>query len=61
MFKYNNMDHSILTGLYAAQNILAEELLHSIWEVNTDEEYHEKKPDVVKMPKTTEVPKRKAA
>ena len=61
MFKYNNMDHSILTGLYAAQNILADEKLYDIWEVNTDEEYHEEKRNVVKFPKTTEAPKRKAA
>lgn len=39
MFKYNNMDHSILTGLYAAENILGEK--HNIWEVNCDRDYHE--------------------
>lgn len=39
MFKYNNMDHSILTGLYAAKNIMGED--YDIWEVNTEEEYHE--------------------
>lgn len=39
MFKYNNMDHSILTGLYAARNIRGEK--YNIWEVNTDDEYHE--------------------
>jgi len=61
MFKYNNMDHSILTGMYAAQNILANEKLHNIWDVNTDEEYHEEQRDVVKFLKTTEAPKRKAA
>jgi len=42
MFKYNNMDHSTLTGLYAAGNILGEKR-RDIWQVNTDEEYHEKK------------------
>ncbi|MDD3486855.1 MAG: NAD(P)/FAD-dependent oxidoreductase [Candidatus Moranbacteria bacterium] len=41
MFKYNNMDHSILTGLYAAENILGK--THDIWEVNADEEYQEEK------------------
>jgi len=41
MFKYNNMDHSILTGLYAAENILGQS--HDIWEVNVEEEYHEEK------------------
>jgi protoporphyrinogen oxidase len=41
MFKYNNMDHSILTGLYAAENILGNN--HNIWDVNADLEYHEEK------------------
>jgi protoporphyrinogen oxidase len=40
MFKYNNMDHSILTGLYAAENILGAS--HDIWNVNADQEYQEK-------------------
>ena len=39
MHKYNNMDHSMLTGLLAARCILGEE--HDLWETNTDEEYHE--------------------
>ncbi|MCX7747724.1 MAG: NAD(P)/FAD-dependent oxidoreductase [Clostridia bacterium] len=41
LFKYNNMDHSIMTGLYAAKNILMDCLAFDTWEVNTDEEYHE--------------------
>jgi protoporphyrinogen oxidase len=46
LFKYNNMDHSILTGLYAAQNILDAKdgnRKFDTWTVNTDEEYHEEK------------------
>jgi protoporphyrinogen oxidase len=43
MFKYNNMDHSILTGLYAAENILSPDKKHNIWTVNADQEYHEEK------------------
>ena len=39
MFKYNNMDHSILTGLYAADNVLGSN--KNIWEINADQEYHE--------------------
>jgi len=35
MFRYNNMDHSILTGLYAAQNIIAGTKINDIWNVNT--------------------------
>ena len=41
MFKYNNMDHSILTGIYAADNILGAH--NDIWNVNADQEYHEEK------------------
>ncbi len=39
MHKYNNQDHSMMTALYAARNILGEN--HDLWAVNTDEEYHE--------------------
>ncbi len=39
MYKYNNMDHSIITGLLAARNILGEK--HDIWRVNEGEEYLE--------------------
>ncbi len=39
LHRYNNMDHSILTGLMAAQNIQGAD--HDLWCVNTDEEYHE--------------------
>jgi len=39
MFRYNNMDHSILSGIYAASNILGKK--NNIWEINIEEEYHE--------------------
>ena len=39
MFKYNNQDHSIATGLLAARNVLGAE--HNVWDVNIDAEYHE--------------------
>ncbi|MFC1763264.1 NAD(P)/FAD-dependent oxidoreductase [Planctomycetota bacterium] len=39
MFKYNNMDHSILSGLLAADNLC--EPKHDLWEINTDAQYHE--------------------
>jgi protoporphyrinogen oxidase len=39
MHKYNNMDHSMLTGYLAARKVLGEE--HDLWDVNTDEEYYE--------------------
>ncbi len=43
MFKYNNMDHSMLTGVNAAENIINPDLKIDIWQVNTEEEYHEEK------------------
>jgi protoporphyrinogen oxidase len=39
MHKYNNQDHSMLTAMLAARNILGEN--HDLWAVNVDEEYHE--------------------
>ncbi len=39
MHRYNNMDHSMLTGMLAAKNVLGEQ--HDIWNVNEDEEYLE--------------------
>ena len=41
MFKYNNQDHSILTGLLAARNYLGAD--HNLWDVNTEQEYLEEK------------------
>jgi protoporphyrinogen oxidase len=41
LHRYNNMDHSMLTGIYAAQNILGSN--HNIWQINTDNYYHEEK------------------
>lgn len=43
LFKYNNMDHSILTGLYAAKNIQSGKNIYDTWSVNTDDDYHEEK------------------
>jgi len=39
MHRYNNMDHSMLTGLLAARNVLGE--AHDLWSVNTESDYHE--------------------
>ncbi|MDD5254551.1 MAG: NAD(P)/FAD-dependent oxidoreductase [Candidatus Omnitrophica bacterium] len=39
MFRYNNMDHSVLTGFLAAKNIAGAS--EDIWNVNTDKAYHE--------------------
>ena len=40
MFKYNNQDHAMATGLYAARTLLGEGSFDP-WEVNVDGEYHE--------------------
>jgi protoporphyrinogen oxidase len=41
MFKYNNMDHSILSAMLAVDNIYGAH--NDLWSVNTEEEYHEEK------------------
>ena len=44
MHRYNNMDHSMICGIEAANCILSDNKDKSvIWEVNTEEEYHEVK------------------
>jgi hypothetical protein len=37
--RYNNQDHSMLTGILAARNVAGEE--HDVWAVNVEDEYHE--------------------
>lgn len=39
MHRYNNQDHSMLTALLAAKNILGE--THDLWNVNVERSYHE--------------------
>ncbi|MDV3352102.1 NAD(P)/FAD-dependent oxidoreductase [Leptolyngbyaceae cyanobacterium CCMR0082] len=39
MHRYNNQDHSMLSALLAARNILGEE--HDIWNINVERSYHE--------------------
>jgi protoporphyrinogen oxidase len=39
MHRYNNQDHSMLTGLLAAKNLLGEQ--HELWHVNTERSYYE--------------------
>ena len=41
MHKYNNQDHAMMTGVLTAENIIAGELIHDVWEVNEDAEYGE--------------------
>ena len=39
LHKYNNQDHSMITALMAAGNLLGER--HDVWAVNSDRLYHE--------------------
>jgi protoporphyrinogen oxidase len=39
MHKYNNQDHSMLTAMFAVENMQG--AAHDLWAVNTDFEYHE--------------------
>jgi protoporphyrinogen oxidase len=44
MHKYNNQDHSMLTAMTAVDNIIAGTLeKSSLWQINTEQEYHEEK------------------
>ncbi len=40
LHKYNNQDHSMLTAIYAVENLLGLGQ-HDLWEVNTERSYHE--------------------
>jgi protoporphyrinogen oxidase len=39
MHRYNNQDHSMLTGMLAARNVMGEQ--HDLWDVNTERSYYE--------------------
>lgn len=39
LHRYNNQDHSMLTAMYAARNLLGEK--HDVWDVNVERSYHE--------------------
>lgn len=47
MHKYNNQDHSMMTALYAARNILGAQ--YDLWAVNTEPEYHEEETEVTSV------------
>ena len=56
MHKYNNQDHSMLTAMLAVENILSgRKDKQNLWQVNTEQEYHEEKKtseDVPQYPTT---------
>jgi protoporphyrinogen oxidase len=41
MHRYNNQDHSMLTAMLTAANIVGAQPRHDIWSVNVEEDYHE--------------------
>jgi len=44
MHKYNNQDHSMLTAITAVNNIISgDKSKRNIWDINTEEQYHEEK------------------
>ncbi len=44
MHKYNNSDHSMLTAMAAVDNIIGDHIdKNNIWEINTEQDYHEEK------------------
>ena len=44
MHKYNNSDHSMLTAMTAVDNIITGiKTKENIWQINTEQDYHEKK------------------
>jgi len=44
MHRYNNMDHSMLAGMAAVENIMNNiKSKDNIWDVNSEEDYHEEK------------------
>ncbi len=44
MHKYNNADHSMLTAMTAVENIMKGYVSkENVWQINTEEEYHESK------------------
>jgi protoporphyrinogen oxidase len=56
MHKYNNQDHSMLTAMLAVENIIAgRRSKDNLWQVNTEQEYHEqkRKPETEQQPAAT--------
>lgn len=43
LYKYNNMDHAIYSGLLAGRNYLSKENKYDLWSINEDAEYLEEK------------------
>lgn len=50
--RYNNQDHSMVTAIYAAHNIVGDTPHRDVWEVNVDQEYHEEVREGEEAPKS---------
>ena len=57
LHRYNNQDHAMLTGMLAVRNLVLGEK-HNLWNVNTDQEYHEEVRDGVISQDAVEVAQR---
>ena len=63
MHKYNNQDHSMLTAMLAVENIIGgRRSKDNLWQVNTEQEYHEQKgkPETEQQPAVAQRPERVA-
>ena len=47
MHQYNNQDHSMMTALLTARNIIAGRIVYDPWQVNQDAEYIEAQPEAL--------------
>lgn len=56
LHRYNNQDHSMLTGVYAARNTMGEN--YDVWSVNTEKEYHEEGEAKEALPEDRLIPTR---
>jgi protoporphyrinogen oxidase len=57
MHKYNNQDHSMLTAMMAVDNIIEGRTdKANLWEVNTEQDYHETKDEAAKQPQAEPQP-----
>jgi protoporphyrinogen oxidase len=56
MHKYNNQDHSMLTAMVSVDNIIAGNMSKkNLWEINTEQDYHEDKKDHLGASRETQV------
>lgn len=53
MHRYNNQDHSMLTGMLAVENIYGAN--HNLWNVNVDRSYHEDVESAPQLPRRNRV------